>query len=298
MQRKILVTALAVMLAVPLLSHAVSVGPVRLEYTVDPGKSVQGQLYLKNDSSVTQTFYPSFEKFTENNGQKVFSKESSDLATWFRMPASVTLAPDEYQYIPFTIKVPQNAPPGGHFAVIWWSNAPPGGDSSQVAIVTRAGILVYVTVTGNVKETGTIKSFAPTTWFFTDTPLKFALKFQNSGNTYLKPTGVLKLQSLFGGTVAQAPVNDLRANIFPGTDKVFNLEIDPPGPTFGLYHAVVDVTYGSLSTSTASAGAWFIAAPLGILLPIILALILIIFVIPKGLRKYNSWVIKKASGKR
>lgn len=289
---------LAVFLFLPAFSQAVTVGPVKLEYKVDPGATLNGQLFLQNDGSETQTFYPSFDKFTEDSsGNKNFTKETSDLATWFKIASSVTLKVGESNQVPFIINVPKNAPPGGHFAVIWWSNSPPSGNGQQVSIVTRAGILVYLTVSGQVQEEGSITSFLPQTIFFTSTPVNFSLTFKNSGNTYLKPGGSLEIKNIFGSVLAETAINPFGENIFPGTYKTFDLALNPGGFLFGIYHTAADVSYGEINPQTVSVGAWIIIAPWGTLIGFIIILFLIFFGIPFGIKRYNAWIVRKMTGK-
>jgi hypothetical protein len=276
-------------------TEAVTVGPVKLEYATDPGKTIKGEFFLQNEGDVTQTLYPSFERFTENSsGGKNFTKEKSDLSTWFSMPESVTLKSQIGKQIPFTINVPKDAPPGGHFAVIWWSSAPPGESGEQVAIVTRAGILVYLTVSGDVKEEGMIEDFSPRTRFFTSFPLDFSLIFKNSGNTYLKPQGTFQIKNLFGGVSAEKQLNEFGSNVFPGTTKDLATSINPDGFFFGIYRAVVEASYGADGSQHADESTWFVIAPWGTLIGFIVLLFLVFFAIPKGLKRYNRWIIAKA----
>ncbi len=281
-------------LILPTISHAVTVGPVKLEYSVDPGKTLKGELFLQNEGLVTQKLYPSFERFTENSsGQKNFTKEESDLSAWFNIAPSITLQSKESRQIPFTVRVPKNAPPGGHFAVIWWSSSPPKGERGQVSIVTRAGILVYLTVSGDIKEAGSIKDFYPSTRFFTSIPLNFSIIFENSGNSYLKPAGTLKIKNLFGGTVMEAPVNEFGSNIFPQVSKSFNITFNPNGFFFGPYRATLELNYGT-QQQTVTKNVWFFILPWGTLITLIIFLALMFLVIPRGIKKYNAWIIGKA----
>ncbi len=291
----ILVAVVAGFVFSPPVSRAVTVGPVKLEYKVDPGETLRGELFLQNEGSVTQTLYPSFERFTEDSsGQKNFTKEESDLSTWFKIISSVTLKSGEGRQIPFTIQVPKNAPPGGHFAVIWWSSSPPGGNSKQVSIITRAGILVYLTVSGNVNEAGSLKEFYPSTRFFTSFPLNFSILLENSGNTYLKPVGILKVKNLFGGTAMEGPVNEFGSNVFPQISKGFSVILNPEkGFFFGPYRAVLELNYGD-PQQTVTKNVWFLILPWGTLIGFIILLFLIFFAVPRGIKKYNAWIISKA----
>lgn len=297
MSKYLLGALLAVLIAAPLLSQAVTVGPVKLEYSVDPGKTVKGEIFLQNEEAGTKTFYPSFEKFTEENGQKNFTKEGSDLATWFKMITSVTLKSGESRQIPFSIVVPKNAPPGGHFAVIWWSTSPPNAGKQQVSIVTRAGVLVYLTVSGEIKESATLEKFSTSRKIYSGLPLSFGITLKNTGNSYLKPEGEITVKNLFGGIKATLPVNEFGAIILPESSRDFNQTLESEKFFFGLYRARLDLTYGTASNrQSISDNSWLFVLPWKMLIFLILALTIVFFVIPRGIRKYNRWIIAKAKG--
>lgn len=278
-------------LLLPVLTRAITVGPVKLEYSVDPGAEIKGEMFLQNNESAKRTFYPSFEKFTEVDGQKQFSKENSDLSTWFKVESFVTLAPGESKQIPFRIEVPKNAPPGGHFAVVWWSTSPPG-DNKQVSIVTRAGILVYLTVSGDIRESGELAMFGADRWI-TTLPITFNIVFRNNGNSYLAPAGSIVIKNLWGGVRGEAKINEFGANILPQSERTFNPAISPDGFMFGPYRAELTLNYGTGHTVKKSI--WLIALPLkGVLTILILAFILF-WGIPKGIRKYNAWILSRVA---
>ncbi len=140
-------------------ADAITVGPVKLEYSVNPGDTVTGEMFIKNEEKEDRIFYPSLDRFTEQNGNKVFTKDKNLLADWFHTDASVTLKSGEDKKVPFQLIVPAYAPPGGEFAVIWWGTNPPTSATSseqQVSIQTRAGILMYVNVSGKINNAASI----------------------------------------------------------------------------------------------------------------------------------------------
>ena len=286
--------SLAVFAFFPFIAGAVTVGPVRLEYSVDPGKTINGELFLLNETNEKATFYPSFERFTEDNGQKIFSKENSDLVTWFKIPSAVVLNPGESKQIPVAINVPKNASPGGHFAVMWWGTAPPSEAGKQVSIVTRAGILVYLRVSGNIVESAEISSFRANSRFYTKFPISFSLLFKDTGNVALKPGGEITVSNIFGVVKIVLPVNNDGANVLPQSSKRFVSQWENSEFLIGPYKATINLTYGE-SKKTISQTYWFFAVSRNFIY-ILLGLIIVLFFIPKAIKKYNRWIIKKTKG--
>lgn len=292
----VLFLAIALFVFLPENSFALTAGPSKMEYFVDPGDVVEKKFSLFNDGSETRTFYPIFENFTEENGQKVLLEKEGDLADWIKTETSVTLTVGEKRDVPFRIEIPKDASPGGHFAIVWWSTAPP--KAGQVAIVTRVGLLLFVTVSGDIVEQGKIISFSTLNpkRIWGSFPVEFALTFSNEGNVHLKPKGQINIKNIFGKIKSQVEVNAATLSILPKNKRTFNEKWQSDKFTFGLYKAELNLTFGQ-SQKRAAESFWFFFAPWKTLLLVILGLLLIGFAIPQGIKKYNRWIISKAQKK-
>lgn len=285
--------------AFPLLSRALTVGPAKIEYATEPGRTISDELLLVNDEDAPRTFYPAFEKFTEANGEKQFLPgEPTELVHWFKVPARITLKPGEQKQVPFTIEVPANAPPGGHFAVIWWSTAPPG--AKGVSIVTRAGILVYLQVSGDVRESGTLTTFSTIRQkrVFSGFPDTFILTFQNTGNTYLKPKGEIRIKNIFGSTRVTYGVNDVNLILLPQTTNELRITKQATAVpfAFGMYNAELMLRYGEKPETIQKSILIFII-PWKVVLVVLIVLALLLWIMKRGIKKYNQWIIAKHAGK-
>lgn len=294
----VVVSILAVFLffVIPLPVSAITVGPIKLEYSIDPGAIVNGEMYIKNEDTVKKTFYPNIELFTEQNGQKVFLKEHSLVGDWLKTESSLTLDAGQGKKIPFSITVPADAPPGGQFAVIWWGNVSPHStaNSEEVSIQTRAGILVYLNINGDVKESATMNfNTTDDKRFFFDRDVSFVYEVKNEGNTYIKPTGSVKIKSVFGGIVTELPVNPKQLQILPNSFRNFgDTNWHAPYFSFGLYKAETNLFYGS-KTASVVGSKWFVLLPLRMLSTVILILFVLIFGLMAFFKFYNKWLIKK-----
>lgn len=287
-------SAVVIAAFLPNFASAVTVSPGKLEYRVDPGAVINGAITLINDSDSERVFHPEFEKFTEVDGEKVFSPgEPTALTGWFEIPKSITLGPREQRKIPFTINVPENAPPGGHFAVMWWSAMPSGG---QVSIVTRAGIVVYLQVSGDVNESGELTSFSTENnrFFFFSLPENFTVQFRNAGNTYLKPKGEIAIKNILGSRIADFGVNDVNIILLPAGNA--NLRItkhfDKAPFALGFYKAELALQWGD-KPELVQRSKWFFVFPWKHVLATLLILAAVFFGARTAIRKYNKWIIAK-----
>ncbi|MDD5547409.1 MAG: hypothetical protein PHN74_00705 [Candidatus Pacebacteria bacterium] len=278
--RKLLLSFIIGFLALPFFSHAITVGPVRMEYSVNPGDIVKGEMLLKNEGGGSRIFYPNLEKFFEENGQKVFSGEESEISKWIKTAKSVALKPDEQKIIPFSIEVPADASPGGHFAVMWWGNVAPNSEKAdQVGVNTRAGILVYLTVSGNTIESGNIgeiRTNYPKS-IINKLPVNFVISFENKGNVILKPFGELVIKNFFGVTKGILRVNDKGLIVMPNDKK--NLETEWNSDfAFGPYKATANLVLGK-DNQRIEKSIWVYVFPTKIVIGIVSVISLIIMAI-------------------
>jgi len=273
-------------------AQAVTVGPVKFEFSADPGDTIRNEMFVQNEKDMTQIFHSSFQQFTEEDGNKVFNSEKGDIASWIEPLASVTLAPGAQKIIPFIINLPKDASPGGHFAVIWWSSSAPGKTGQQLSIVTRAGVLVYLRVSGEIHTKAGIVSFETegNRIFFSKLPIHFNVLFKNEGNAYEKPQGTLIFYNIFGGESIKVKVNEFGSQVLPRSQKILAVEVAGDRFLLGPYRAVIDLTYGDNIHLKASKWIWLV--PLKAIIWII-AIIILLICAPFCLKKYNRWIIKR-----
>lgn len=274
-------------------ASAVTVGPVRLEYSVNPGDVVTGDILLLNEGNAPQTFYSSFERFTENdNGEKLFLKEVAGFSSWFEIPAGVALNASEQRHVPFTLRIPTDAPPGGHFAVMWWGTGNPNA-SEGLSIITRAGILVYLRVSGDVKEEASFAQFSSGKKIFVAGPITFSANVKNSGNVAITPKGTITIKNIFGVEKASVPFNPNGAIVLPGNTKHIASVWNFGSWLWGPYKASAEVSYGE-GEAEIDATSWvFVFSPIPTF--IILGILFLIFIFPPFLRSYNKRVIARAN---
>ncbi len=292
----VFVTTLSVFL--PFSASAITVGPVKLEYTVDPGMTVTGKMYIKNEEPDGMTFYPSVERFIEQNGDKQFIKNDSIIADWLKV-SPVKLAANKDTEVPFTIVIPKDAPPGGQFAVVWWSTSPPGDvNTQQVSIQTRAGILVYINVSGNIIEKTTVSKFDTTSGghFFGDSVIPFYLKVSNDGNIYVKPTGKITISNVFGSVKDSVSINDKKFQILPGSYRVFaDMVWSGKGFFIGPYKVTAAVSYNEKTADVIYSSFWVWIFPWKIILIALLIGLVVLLLVYVFFRSYNKWLLKQFS---
>lgn len=312
---------------------ALTISPPRMEIGGNPGTNVEGEIALFNEEEETKTLYSSIQNFEARgeSGAPYFLEERTGLATWISVQNQVTLKPQERKTIPFTIKIPQNAEPGGYFAAIFWGTSPPQTQGAgQVAIGGRLGVLILLRVAGEVEEKGGLLEFKIDEGRFqTDLPIIFAYRFSNDGGDRIKPEGEIQIKNIFGLTSAVLDANKGEGNVLPRSSRKleaiwhsrgqrigdltkkeemalfsqFAKEKDQKGFfetaggqwsnfAFGMYNAKLALTYGK-DNKIAEANYRFFVIPWQLLSIIAVILAIIGFIGFVGLKKYNRWIISK-----
>lgn len=329
----ILFFSIGLMLIQPV--FALTISPVRMEISGDPGQTLHGQIELFNEQNETKTFYSSTANFEArgDSGAPYFLPDTNKgLASWITVQESVTLKADERTNIPFTIKIPAGVEAGGYFAAVLWGASPAGELGGQVSVSGKLGVLILLSVKGEIKEGGGLLDLKIEEGgrFVNSLPIKFAYRFSNDGSERVKPTGELKVKNLFGFTTVTLNANPQSGNVLPGSIRKFSvvwaeknqeksavisLPATEESPEFfavvknqwqnfalGPYKAELNLSYGKLSEAEANnkadANYRFFVVPWQLLSIIIFILVIIGFIGWFGLKKYNRWIIKKAqSGK-
>jgi hypothetical protein len=273
-------------------TEALTVGPAKIEFTSNPGDTLNFNLFIRNDSDWDSKYYIAIEGFTDVSGERKFFENPPE-KDWVEIQKEVFLKSKEDIQIPVRINIPQSAPPGGHFLAIWVGSGAPKKEAGQVGIVARVGALVFINVRGNAIYKASISKFETqrVVWNF---PVKFSYLIKNEGNTYITPKGFVDIKNIFGKEVASLPINPKELQILPNTEKL--LETEWQGNfAFGIYKVVFDMNYGENNSLNFSY--WFVFLNVKYLMIILILIVFVVFILPILIRKYNAYIIKKYAQK-
>jgi hypothetical protein len=303
-------------------ASALTIAPARVEIAGDPGQTISGEYLLINEQQESKTFYSTFENFEAQGetGTPNFVTATEGLATWIDSPSTITLGPGESQKLKYSITIPSNAQPGGHFAAIFWGTTDPrqsAGDE-QVTIGAKIGVLVLLRVNGDIAEGGGVVEFSTkdSVRFFTMLPIDFVYRFANDGGDRIKPQGTVTIKNTFGFTTDVFDANPQDGNVLPGSVRKYDIawtDIDPDDEkkdektempegfvdtlkfqmshfALGMYRAKIDLAYGQNEELVSSASFMFFVFPWQLML----VMVLIIVALWRGLKEYNKMIIRKA----
>ncbi len=330
-QRRILTAVVVVMIAVsavvPALKgtafaaqtslvggNALKISPVRQDLTMDPGTSKKLVVFITNVTSVTTTLHMAINDFVasgdESGKPSVILDENQYAPTHsfkqFATPVKdFTLKGNETKEIDVAVNIPKTAPGGGYYGAIRFEPASASGDRS-LNLSASVGSLVLLKVNGTITEKMTVASFdvqqnKKSAFFFTSSKgLTNVVRFQNSGNVQLEPFGKVILKR-FGKQVAEYEINNEspRGSVLPDSIRRFDTSLNKVS-SFGKFTLSGNFGYGS-SGQLVSASATFYVIPVTMIILIgaaIVGLVILIFVLPKLIRSYNSRIIRNANRRR
>lgn len=255
---------------IPKGADAVTVSPLFHDYSLNPGDTILDVIKVYNESEMAETFYPirvNFSAGKEEAGVPQFypadeNRAGQALAPWIQVDLkAISLGPNERANIPFSINVPQDAQPGGHYGAIMLSTSPSEAEGGEVGIASQLATLLLMRVSGEVREVGSIAEFGfedPQVWY-NHLPAEFFLRFENSGNTHLRPAGNLLIYNWWGRQVASIEVNGAFKSVLPNSIRRYKFGWHKRGVdeganpiwnelnnfAFGKYQAQLVLNYGT-----------------------------------------------------
>lgn len=288
--------------------QGIKLSPVKIEIKADPGDIVTSFIEVTNRSSKTAKLYAQVLDFLASGeeGEQTFlapeeNAQTYSLAYWIDITKDpLLLAVEEKTRVPFSINIPENAEPGGHYGVIFFGSNPPRKreEGPAVAVGGRMGALVLLTVSGEITEQGFIKEFSTSKKFYEFLPVNFVIRFENTGNVHLAPQGKIEILDLFGKKAAEIMVNETGKKALPNSVRRFEAQWEKEVEKYiiGRYTAKITLFYGNpIKTATAQTSFWII--PWKRILPIFIGLIIVLAIFIFGLRDRIKWIIRKIKGK-
>jgi len=302
-------------------TYALSLTPVRIEISGNPGETLTKEITIINESEGSQTYYSSYANFeaSGDTGNPSFVEAKDDIGTWITAPEILTLKDQESKIVSISIKIPMDAEPGGHFGSIFFGTSP-NNPGSGVSIGAKTGILVLLSVNGNVKEAGGLVDFSTkdNKKFYNTLPVSFTYRFKNDGGDRIKPVGKITMRNIVYLPADRIDANPTSGNILPDSTRRFNVDwvknprakdyIEPQGtfPQFfdqalyqwrnfaiGPYFAKINLLYGTEAIRVTE-NTFFFVFPWQLIICLLVIFIIVFWGGRKLIRRYNKHIIRKA----
>lgn len=226
--------------------ESITMSPTNSQYTTSVGGVINDKLTIVNDSKTAYDFIVYARPYSINNNQYnnpdfTTLTKSADLYAWVQLPqAKFHAEPNTTTYVNYSISVPANASPGGHYGVIFAEVQPSETKVSgnQIIRKKRVGSIVYTTVNGAVKLSGDVGTGSIPFWQV-QPPLHTTVVTKNTGNTHFTSNAVLSVHDIFGNLKYQSKKNYF---VLPNTVRTIDLNWDK-APWFGFFKVSTEQTF-------------------------------------------------------
>jgi len=269
-----------------------TVSPTNFEIDANPGEIKTNSIKIYNPTDNTVTIKMSVEDFHPlGEGGGVAVEPGAD--TTYSLKAWVAISPNEFilqskeeKFVDFTIKIPENAEPGGKWGSILASPVTVSGEEGVIGatLAPATGALVLLRISGEVFEELSVKEFLADQSFFEKGPVSFSIRFENAGTVHIKPRGFVAISNWRGKKVAD--IEFPQQNVIPGSIRKIEAKWQEEW-LFGKYTAMVIGSYGNKNLPFVSSVLTFWAFPWRIALGILIVLILVLLFFYKTRRRWQ-----------
>lgn len=184
--------------------EGMTLAPTDVRYEVEPGQVVKGEMTILNDGQLPYDFRVYAAPYSVSgeryNPNFIETPPTSDVFRWIQFDrvdwhANVR----ETVQVPFTMRVSQDAAPGGHYGIIFAETQP---DTSRGSVIRkkRLGMIMYVHVKGDSKLAGETQSIEIDR-YQGQAPVTATISYTNTGNVHYMSKQNLHISDVFGRTV-------------------------------------------------------------------------------------------------
>jgi hypothetical protein len=258
-------------------SESILMSPAKKNYKFDAGSTKTDEITVINNGDSAYRFKvyasPYSVKNVEYEPDFYTTRKNTDLESWITFSKDTfSIEPNQTIKVPYSIAVPADATPGGHYAVLFAETQPPEstGDTNSVQRKKRIGSLVYATVNGTYQMGGTFKDIRTPGLQF-KSPLRSELNVENTGNSDFSVETVFAVSDIFGSR----KYTDTKAyQLLPKTERKLVFSWDT-SPSFGLYEVTVSAKFLDKQTTKTS---YVLMAPLAFYMIFVVGLLVLIIV--------------------
>jgi hypothetical protein len=213
----------------------ITLSPSSSELKLDAGSVMQGTMKIINDGDVAYGFsvYARPYGVTNELYNPTFTNHqlNSGVYKWVQFDQTkYSINPGDSVDVNYTIRVPADAAPGGHYGVLFAETDERGLEGTGVARKKRVGNLLYVTVNGEYKTSGVFKEFILPFWQ-KSSPVISSARVENTGNADFRAKVSTTAKDFFGRTKYTYTGDPI---ILPDTVRLAEMKWEA-APNFGFF---------------------------------------------------------------
>lgn len=270
---------------------ALAISPAIIEQVLTPGKPVAFTVQVNNVTNFPLPVKGYVRDFTIQSAELEKTERARlDASQWFIIEEpDFILQPNQVRTVKGTIHTPADAPPGGHYATIYFQPLVPieALSPTMAYVNAKVGVLAFLAVKGDIEQEAVLSRSLQTASLIRHGPIDFTFSIRNTGNVHLMPTGKL---TIYDGRGRKVETLDTSIGIIlPSTTKKYTMQWKSP-PPIGKYRAELALSYGTEHIQMQKTSANFWVVPwIEILTTAVLLLLTVLFVRKTRRRWRRTW---------
>lgn len=251
-------------------ANSITMSPSSTSLTVDAGEAATGSMKIINEGSTAYEFSVYARPYGVTNEQydPDFTTQNinANVYKWVQFnQTKYRIEPGQAIDVAYTLHVPADASPGGHYGVLFAETAASSIASTGVARKNRVGNLLYVTVNGSHIEKGEFKGFQLPSWQ-TSAPMVSSVRIKNTGNVDFRAKVTTVAKDMFGRTKYAYTGDPI---VLPETTRLAEMKWTN-APNFGIFKVDQSVEFLNQKQQNSS---FVLIAPKWALIVIILVIV-------------------------
>lgn len=221
-----------------------SLRPAIMDLAADPGETISATILLQNISQTPVSVEIGAQSLIPNDPDIDQSKRKDvDASTWLiGKGKQFLLDVGEQRPVDVQFLVPQDAGPGGHYAMVTFTTSSIQQQTAAGSAVTPSlTSLALINVAGDIVEEANVEELnAPLLIFGEDQT--FSFNIANTGNVHILPTASARIYDRSDQLVETIPIPPQL--ILPNTTKQYEIQWSTDGRV-GVHRIEIDLSYGS-----------------------------------------------------
>lgn len=277
----------------------VAVAPPVFQVNLSNGDVWKSTLKVVNPNAYTMLVRVFVTDMKKGGVVNSFEIPVDSMERWVEVPKQqLFINPEQSIEVPFTIRVPYDAPPGGHYAFLLVGIEPEADGSpkkEEGGVSSYVSASLFVRVGGDIREGGDFREFSTEKIVYEKADVPFRIRFENVGNVHIRPHGAIVVYDIWGQQKMMLPINegDNARVLFPRTLQVFSPHwvSDRGVLETGFYRAEAQLRFGENDARVVKNSLYFFVIPFKELAFGVIVLLMSLVSIGYAIRMYIRWAL-------
>ncbi len=278
------------------LAKEFTITPFLIDETVEPRRTVEKTVLLKNDSTYRKyVVYATVNEISLGLDGKISefippveSDKSKSVTSWIQISRGrLEIEPEGDLSVPLTIKTSPNAEPGDYYAFVGFVPAKNRPQAEEKVFVGEAdGVIVKISIPDQREAALNIKKFKIDRFITGSGDREILIGLQNNGDLEIIPTGEIIFYNSRGEEISSTAINKENKKIKVGELVTLTSRVPNTVTKLGRVRADLKIKYKGRQTNFTNNSVYFYIMPFYMLMMMFVALFSLTAVMVLFLRKW------------